>query len=165
MSQFNEASFGNPPPKKKTPVLMIVIILLVVLVVLPAICCGVFGYLGFNTIMTAGAREIIRPIEHTPVMQEHIGEISSAQMNIMETAKRAEKTGEEGILIIDVEGTKGKGKLLLKGGGGQNEIEQATLELPDGRTFPIHLTGDDHGGEHDHDHDHGQEEAMPAEEQ
>lgn len=164
MSQFNEANFGNPPPKKKSPVLMIVIILLVVLVVLPAICCGVvsyFGISGFNSAMSAGAREIIKPIEHSPVMEEHIGEVTKVEMSLMEIAQHAEKTGEEGVLIINVEGNKGKGKLLLKGTQGDH-FEQATLQLPDGRSFPIDVPG------HDHDHgeameDHGAEEAQPAE--
>jgi hypothetical protein len=165
MSQFNEANFGNPPPKKKSPVLMIVIILLVVLVVLPAICCGLvgyFGYSGINSAMSAGAREIIKPIEHSPPMEEHIGEVTKVDMSFMEIAQHAEKTGEEGVIIINVQGSKGKGKLLLKGAQGQH-FEQATLQLPDGRSFPIEVP--DHGHEHGEAmEDHGAEEAaQPAE--
>ncbi len=156
MSQFNEANFGNPPPKKKTPVMMIVIILLVVLVVLPAICCGVvayFGASGVNSLMAAGAREIVKSLEHSPVMEEHIGEVTKVDVSLTEIAQHAQKTGEERVMIINVEGSKGNGKLFLRGMQG-NQFEQATLELPDGRSFPINKPG------HDHDHDHEHAEAM-----
>lgn len=142
MSQFNDPTLGNPPPKKKS-ILPMVLIILGIVVVLPTICCGVIGYMiygGVNKAMGAAAEQMVAELKDAPAMKEHIGDIQSAQMNIMESTRRieaAKKAGnDEPLFIVDVQGSKGKGKVILQNMQGQS-YDSAILELPDGKTFPL----------------------------
>lgn len=146
MSQFND-----PAPPKKKSILPIVLIVLGIVVVLPTICCGVIGYMmysGVNKAMGAAAEQMVSELKGSPAMQEHIGEVQSAQMNIMESTRRIEAAKKAGnddpLFIVDVQGTKGKGKVILRNIQG-NSYDSAVLELPDGQTFPLK-----EAGSHDH---------------
>jgi flagellar basal body-associated protein FliL len=155
MSQFSDESFGNPPPKKKSNTMMIVLIVVGVVVVLPLICCGVMSlvmYSGFNAAMAEGSMKLVEQVAHTPPMEEHIGELKKAQINLVATGQRAARTGEDGVVVADVEGSKGKGVVLLEQTLG-DLVVKASLELPDGRTFP--LIGHDDGMADDGEGDGG----------
>ena len=90
MSQFNDPTMGSPPPKKSSAGKWIIIVL-VVLIVLPLVCCGIpslFMYSGFNKAMSEGAKQIIQPVANAPEIQQNIGNIDTANMNLFETGSR-----------------------------------------------------------------------------
>lgn len=129
-------AYGSPPPAPRSSGMKIVWILLGLFGVLGLVCCG--GCVGFTFWgMSAGAKEIAKQVEGTPAMQEHIGTVESASMNLTATAQYAqENPGSDNVAVIDVKGSKGSGQLIVKTGGG-NTIQWAKLRLDSGEEFDL----------------------------
>jgi len=129
--------FGPPPPQKSSNTKWIFIILALVLG-LPLLCCGgciVLGMFG----MSAGAREIANQVQNTQPVQQHIGTINSASMNLMATADEQQKQNDQDLAVIDIKGDKGNGILIIHTAspGSNRPFDSATLRLPDGQEFPL----------------------------
>jgi hypothetical protein len=129
-------TYGSPPPPQRGSGMKIVWIVLGVLGVLGLLCCGGFTWFG-SWIMGVGAEAIAKQVEHTPAMQDHIGKLESASMNLVATGEYAQKhRNEKNVAVIDVTGSKGSGQLLVKTGPG-NSIEWAKLRLDSGEEFDL----------------------------
>ena len=158
-------NFGSQPPKKSN----FWMIFFIVVGILLLVCCGCggafawLGYVGFNKGMEEIGNQAVANYQNDPVIQEHIGPVTKSSMNIMATGEEAQKQGQEGAAVIDVQGPKGKGQIIgVPGNGPEKEfnLKKAKLRLPDGREFPL---GDSAaGGLGEMDHGHDATEAMPA---
>lgn len=140
----NAGGFGTQPPPQKSNFWMIFFIVVLVLMV---ICCGCggaavwFTYTGVQQVAGAIGGEIVKPYQNDPAVQEHIGNIQSASMNLSEMMKEAQKNPgkeDEGVMIFDVVGDKGKGKIVGRAPKGEeSQFLDAKLVLPNGQEFPI----------------------------
>ncbi|MFO0885932.1 MAG: hypothetical protein U0894_17410 [Pirellulales bacterium] len=140
----NAGGFGTQPPPQKSNFWMIFFVIVLVLLL---ICCGCGGAIAWFTAtgvqQFAGAIgiEVVKPYQNDPAVQEHIGNIQSASMNFSEMMKEAQKhpgKEDEGVVIFDVVGDKGKGKIIGRApDGDQDQMMDAKLVLPNGQEFPI----------------------------
>lgn len=139
----NSGGFGTQPPPQKSNFWMIFFIVVLVLMV---ICCGCggaavwFTATGVQQFAGAIGIEVVKPYQNDPAVQEHIGNIQSANINFTESANESQKTGRknEGVMIIDVVGDKGKGKIVgRESNDDQDQMMDAKLVLPNGQEFPI----------------------------
>lgn len=130
------------PPAKSGSGLKIVLIVLAVLFMLALLVCGglaALAYFGFNAAQKQAGAQIMAQFKGNPVLEAEIGELQSAEVKIMETAERAQQTpGGPPQMVVDVVGSKGSGKMIcVPAQGGGNQMQSATLELPDGRKIEI----------------------------
>lgn len=126
--QFNQDS----PQQGQSRVWLWVLGTVGVLVVLGAlVCCG-GGYFVWQFGSEAVAQAMIEDLQGNPVIEEHIGEIQSAEMNLRATAEEQETTPNS--MTFNIQGPKGEGKVVVVQGpgAGQPSIESAVLVLPDG---------------------------------
>ncbi|MGV3605903.1 MAG: hypothetical protein ACO1RA_05810 [Planctomycetaceae bacterium] len=139
----NAGGFGTQPPPQKSNFWMI---FFVVVLVLLLICCGCggavvwFTYTGVQQVAGAIGGEVVKPYQNDPAVQEHIGNIQSANMNFTESANESQKAGgkNEGVLVFDVVGDKGKGKIIGRPSqDGQEQLLDTKLVLPNGQEFSI----------------------------
>ena len=127
---------GQPsqPPRKKSSAGKIILILGGIGGVLLLVCCGGFALLGMFGLNVVGD-VVKKDIQNVPEIQEHIGEISKCSFNIMATSNLAEETGEQGVMVFDLSGSKGSGTLTARVVG--ESVTDATLELPTGEKIEL----------------------------
>lgn len=136
---FNDpaGNFGDQPaqpPRKKSSAGKIILILAGVGGVFLLLCCGGIGAMSWFGLSQVG-NVVAQQVQDDPAIQEHIGEIQSSSFNMMATGELAEETGEQGVIVLDVTGSKGSGKLRARMEG--ENVTQATLVLPDGQEFEL----------------------------
>ncbi len=97
------------------------------------VCCGVpgfFFYLGKSMIENSTRAAI----EDHPRVVEHIGEIQSLKINLIETGN----LGRDGVFALDILGSRGSGLVISETiDGDPSRVLAATLRLPDGREFEL----------------------------
>ncbi len=71
------------------------------------ICCGVSGYYGFQGVGNIMGEEVAQSLEGNPVIEEHIGTINKCEWNFIASTNHS----DEDIMVFDVEGSKGSGKI------------------------------------------------------
>ncbi len=107
------------------------------------VCCGV-GYWGYSKGTQMVADELKSQISDHPVIEEHIGEVQSVQMNlgaVVEEAKKQQESGDQGpppSMVFDIKGSKGSGRILMRNepGGQPTSVD---LVLDDGSRHTIDL--------------------------
>lgn len=134
------------PPAKSGSGLKVVLIVLAVIFILGLLACAGVGallYFGFDAAQKQAGAQIVAQFRGNAVLEAEIGEIQSAEVQIMETAERSQQNpGGPPQMVVDVVGSKGSGKLIcVPAQGRDNEITSATLELPDGRSIEIPVDG------------------------
>ena len=114
---------GAAPAAKKTSSLVV--------------CCGgIYFLLNFLT------DSYQQQLAGNPVIEEHLGEIESMQMNLTKTAEAAENADGE-TFAFDVNGSVASGTVLIRQdpSGDGTGIASAELILQDGSRYPIPLEG------------------------
>jgi hypothetical protein len=134
-------AFGSTPPPKKSNFWLWLLGGLGLATVLVCGCCGGLSWWGIsagNNLITRVLREEVRD---SPVVAEHLGEITSLNTNLVESgeAKRA-RGGTKNVLVIDAEGTKGTGKFIVEQSPSPqqgNFFDRIDLRLPNGEEISI----------------------------
>ena len=128
--------FGGAPQQGSSRIWLWVLGTVGVLVVLAAlVCCG-GGYFVWQFGSEALARSVREDLQGNPVIEEHIGEIESVQMNLQATAQEQENVPNS--ITFDIEGTQGEGRLVvLQQAGAEGTISSAVLVLPDGTRHQV----------------------------
>jgi hypothetical protein len=100
-------------------------------------CCG--GFFMFS--MSQVTRVMREEVEGHPAIAEHIGEIQSMSTNVIATGEETEKRGGgKSVLVVDVKGSKGSGKLLGEQSPAPqqgNFFDRIDLRLPSGEEISI----------------------------
>jgi hypothetical protein len=132
-------SFGpqQPPPPRKSYLWLWILGGLGLGGLLVCGCCGGFMMFGLSQVNNAMMQEVAGH----PAIAQHIGEIQSMTMNVIATGEETDKRGDGvSVLVYDVKGSKGSGKLL----GAQSKnpqpgdfFLQIDLRLPSGEEISI----------------------------
>ena len=130
--------YGERPPQRgASRVWLWVLGTIGILVVLAAlVCCG-GGYFAWQFGSEALAKAMIEELQGNPVIEEHIGEIERAEMNLQATAEEQENVPNS--LTFDIEGPKGEGRLVVRQDPGAEKpsVSSAVLVLPDGTRHQV----------------------------
>jgi hypothetical protein len=105
------------PPAKRSSNLKVILIVLGVLGVLGMLCCGALiggGFWAANFAMTTMGTAIQPLVAFDPTVQEKIGDIQSIKGSLMETGTYAQQSGQQNVIVFDIQGSKGSGKLIAK---------------------------------------------------
>jgi hypothetical protein len=108
------------------------------------LCCGACGGLVFFGLELI-EDEIADSLKDDPVIQEHLGEVSSVELNMWESLREEMKNpteaDEESWMAFDVKGSKGSGRVVGKSVTNPEtdleELKEGRLRLPDGRELPL----------------------------
>ncbi len=134
---YAPASGMQPPPKKSSYLWLY--ILLGVLGFFALGCCGCvgLGIWGFNKAQDELGKIMLAQAGQNPVVQEKLGDISSARMNLVASAQEAEENkGEPGILVFDVQGSKASGQLIVQQDGPE-KLKFRELRISGGETINL----------------------------
>lgn len=138
---FDSKSDQDPPRKQGSKTWIWILGILGLLGVVGAlVCCG-GGYALFNVGTGMLAEAYKTQLAGNPVIEEHIGQIESMDMNLTKTAQEGQNSKQE-MLAFDITGTKGSGTIMIKqdkSGGDGTGIESAELILSDGSRHPVPL--------------------------
>ncbi len=121
------------PEKKKSGSSVLIIVLLVILVgggIVVCVCCGGMGWLGVQGV-NAAADAVKASVEGDPVIQEKLGGVDSVSMNIQATATYQQENNEQNVVLFDIVGPSGSGKLILN-----NDDQSLTLQTG-GEKIPL----------------------------
>ena len=102
-----------------------------VLIVIGAVAIGGLFYFGAKAV-SAGGKEIVAQV---PAVQEHFGAISDAGMDFgaMMAAGQAGKS----VMIFNITGEKGTGKLEIQLDQATQQFQSATITLPSGEVHTV----------------------------
>jgi hypothetical protein len=132
----------NPPPQRSWGCGWM--LLLVALVGgVPLLCCGMCGgvvMIGLEVV----EEEIVADLNTDPIVQQHLGDVKSAELHLwdslMEEIKNPTGDDEDSWYVFDVEGSKGKGRIIGKSVTNDSDMEElhdGRLILPDGQEFEL----------------------------
>ena len=135
----NSRFAGQQPPAAKSNTWKWVIgIIAGVCIVGGLVCCGGV-YFMYSMGQGMMADMVKQEIGANPVIQEHIGEIQSANLNLAATTEAGQN--EPGTLAFDLVGSKGSGVLEIKqdpnNHGNGLSIQSAELVMPDGTRHEV----------------------------
>ena len=109
------------------------------------------GWLMWNKVTGMMGEELTAAIKDDPAILEHIGTIDEIKLDLMATGKRPENQdtgsdGDDAVMVFDITGSKGKGRLVAKIDGKAAEdsgemFESVTLEMGGGKSYPISIKG------------------------
>jgi hypothetical protein len=75
------------------------------------------------------------------VVEEHIGEVRSVSLEILETSRQTQKAqedGKKGVLVFSLEGSKSSGQLRVdQNDSNEPDFSSALLVMPDGSRYAI----------------------------
>jgi hypothetical protein len=123
---------GAPPPRSSSPWAWCLWIVIVggLLMVLAMVALVGFGWKLYSD-------EVQRVLQDEPAIQEHIGTISSMDLDFSATTDEDLSSDQ---FVWDLEGDRGKGRVLVEliteEDGGES-LSAGTLTLPDGREFAL----------------------------
>jgi|GEM_PF-2857308 hypothetical protein len=116
------------PPAKKSSNLKIILIVLGILGVMGVVCCGGLiggGFWAANFAMNMMG-EAIRPlVANDQTVLEKIGDVQSISGSLMETGTYQQQSGQQNVIVFDIQGSKGSGKLIAKLKSDPGRIENA----------------------------------------
>ena len=144
---FDDDAFArrSPEPEKSKNTCLILGIIGIALLLLLMLCggCIYVMYLGGSPLMEAGfdelERQLLADLEGNPVLEEHLGTIQSADLELWQSAERQQTEGDQA-WVFRVEGTEGSGTLLVDGlvpGDPSSRINAAQLELDNGEVYDL----------------------------
>ena len=131
--------FGSEPPRRSNVWLWVIGGVLAVGLLGVLACCGsIFFAFQFGSGMLAD--QLQGELQGNPVIREHIGDVESAQMNLTATAQEAQEAEANDVLVFDVEGSIGKGRVTASQRG--DRLRPRELILPDGTRHPLESMDD-----------------------
>jgi hypothetical protein len=141
MSQFSDMQSGPPnpfastppgyPPPRKSRAWLWILLGIGGLGV--AACCGCagMGWFAASTGFNMMAEDLKGKLQADPVAQEHLGDITSVEMDFLASIKATEKRGGEQVFLFHVDGSKADGDVIGKQPvQGQQTIREPKLILP-----------------------------------
>lgn len=133
--------FGQTPPPKRSNIWLWVLGGVGIATLLVCGCCGGLSWWGVSAsgqVITQFLREEVRD---SPIVAEHLGEITTLNMNLVESGKmKRERGGTNNVLVIDAEGTKGSGKFIAEQSPSPQPgrfFDRIDLRLPSGEEISI----------------------------
>jgi len=97
------------------------------------ICCGL-GFFGFRTFQNEFSRGVTDQVRNSPEIVQHIGEIEQVELNFSGMSN----PDEAGMMVLNVRGTKGTGKLSVNPTLIESDPQNAyVLILADGQRIPL----------------------------
>lgn len=138
-------SADAPRPPKSNRGCMIAGIVAAVLVggvAVVMLCCGGLGYFGLN----AAGEMIKADLNTNPVVQEHVGTVDKASLNITATGAAGQK--QPNAQVYDLQGTKANGQatLVIDSSVQPPKVLSGTLQLDSGETYDLFPAGEEAGG-------------------
>ena len=106
-------------------------------------CCGLAWY-GGSQMSGLIADAAMEEFADDPVVVEHIGEITDSEMDFGEAIKASQKEDNVAVMIFNVEGDKGSGKIIHRTDNSSG-IVTATLVMDSGEEYPLTLYDEDFG--------------------
>ncbi len=135
---------GYAPPQQKSKLWMYLLGGCGCATVLLFLCCGGMAYFGATQGGHLVGKMLEQPLREeladSDAVKEHLGEIESLSANFTESAQEQKARGGGNWLVMDAEGSKGDGKIIVltnQGGGEGGPFSKIDLRLPDGKTIPI----------------------------
>ncbi|QDV60967.1 MULTISPECIES: hypothetical protein [Crateriforma] len=132
------AGYQQPPAKKSNTWLWVLGILAALLLVGALACCG-GGYFFASKFTEFAGMAIVEQLSDNPVIQDNVGDIESASINLQETAQYAQDNPGENRMIVDIVGSKSDAQLAIEQQG--EDVASAELIMPDGTTYDVPLEG------------------------
>ena len=135
-----------PPPKGSNTWLWVFGILGAIGIVGMMVCCGGM-YFAYQQGTQFVGEELKNQLAGNPTIEENIGEIQTVSMNFSDLVAEVQKHQEEGRegpppqLLYDIEGTKGKGKILLRQDPATGQPVPSELVMEDGTRHEIDIEG------------------------
>jgi hypothetical protein len=129
---FSTSPGGFPPPKKSNAWLYI---LLGVGGTLLLVCCGCGGLFMFG--FSQVGKPLMLQLNADPTSQQHLGTVTSAQLDFVASTKATEQAGGGGnIMVFNVKGDKGAGVVRAHQAPG-GRLNNATLVLSTGEEIKL----------------------------
>ncbi len=129
---------GYEPPRRSRSWLWILLGIGGLVVVAPLCCLGCGGLLlhfGFEVV----EGEIVADLNTDPIIQQHIGQVVSAEIDLwdsfQEDMKNPVEDDEESWYVFDIQGTKNRGRVIGKSVTNDDDLEEfrdGRLILPSG---------------------------------
>jgi hypothetical protein len=138
------AASTPPTAPKKSNTLLYVLGGIAVFFVIACCGCGGLAYWGGTFALKAAAEQVKPQLAADPVIQEHIGNLQTAEISVQayvaEATKnpRHQQAGRD--IGIKVTGDKGTGLVVCKidqSNPGQPRVTNAELVLPSGEAYPL----------------------------
>lgn len=131
---YNDPSFGQPtPPSNNRTLYWILGIVSAVAIGGALVCCG-GGYFLVNFATTQLATQFRAPVQNSPEVAEHIGEIEDMTLSF----RAMQVAGDQGKLVFEVKGSKGAGKVVVDMAKAEDDPDNAfELVLSDGTRLPM----------------------------
>jgi hypothetical protein len=104
------------------------------------VCCGCggFAYYGWTQAMGIVEGEMVRRLNQDPVVQENLGTVTSAKVDLMASGQKSQEAGPgKNVLVFHVVGDKGTGDVIAEQIPGQQAFTNARLVLPGGEEKPL----------------------------
>jgi hypothetical protein len=123
----------SPPPKKSNAWLWILLGVGGTLLLVCGCCGGLFMF-GFSQV----GRPLMLQLNADPTSQQHLGTVTSAQLDFVASTKATEQAGGGGnIMVFNVKGDKGSGVVRAHQAPGGGTLNNATLVLPSGEEIKL----------------------------
>jgi hypothetical protein len=98
-------------------------------------CGGAFMHFAFEIVEA----EIVDDLNTDPIIQQHLGRVESAEIHfwdsLLEDMKHPDDDDENSWFVFDVQGNKGKGRVIGKSitnAANAEELHEGRLQRPDG---------------------------------
>ncbi len=136
-------NFGNQPPAapKSGGAGKTILWILGILGVLGLVCCGgvvAVSWWGMNAASGILGDTAVETFKSNPDVVNELGEIKSSKVNFMATGEESNKKGGGAqVIVVDVEGSKGKGQFIFEMDPNSKDIGKAKLRMSDGREFEL----------------------------
>lgn len=100
------------------------------------VCCGCLGLFAFG--WSQVGKGLQAQLNADPTATEHLGTVNSATLDIVATGEATEKEGGgQAVMVFQVQGTKGKGRVQARQAPGNQTFQDAKLVLPSGEEFKL----------------------------
>ena len=136
-------NLGNPnnPAPKSGGAGKTILWILGILGVLGLVCCGgvvAVTYWTMNAASGVIGNTAVETFKSNPDVVNELGEIKSSKMNFMATGEETNKKGGGAqVIVVDVEGSKGKGQFIFEMDPNSQDIGKAKLRMSDGREIEL----------------------------
>ncbi len=128
-----QPNYGPQPSSGGRVLLWVLGIFGALTLLLLVICCGL-GFFGFRTFQNEFSRGVTDQVRNSPEIVQHIGEIEQVELNFSGMSN----PDEAGMMVLNVRGTKGTGKLSVNPTLIESDPQNAyVLILADGQRIPL----------------------------
>jgi hypothetical protein len=133
---FAATTPGFPPPRRSSAWLWI---LVGAGGVAALVCCGCGGLMWFGLSAAGGVldKQMVARLNDDAIAKEHLGTVTSAKWDMMASGEATQKGGGKNVLLFHVQGSKGKGDVVVEQAPGAQMFQDAKLILPSGEEVKL----------------------------